>query len=57
MSLSGSKVLVTGGAGLVGSHIVDELVKENARVVVYDSFVRGKHNHLDWARARRSRSD
>lgn len=51
MSLSGSKVLVTGGAGLVGSHIVDELVKENARVVVYDSFVRGKHNHLDWARA------
>ena len=52
MSLSDSKVLVTGGAGLVGSHIVDELVKEGASVVVFDSFIRGKREHLDWARAR-----
>ena len=51
MNLSGSKVLVTGGAGLVGSHIVDELVKEGATVIVYDSFVRGKVEHLEWARA------
>lgn len=51
MNLSGSKILVTGGAGLVGSHIVDELVKEGARVTVYDSLVRGKPEHLDWARA------
>ena len=51
MSLSGSNVLVTGGAGLVGSHIVDELVKEGATVIVYDSFVRGKVEHLKWARA------
>ena len=51
MNLSESKVLVTGGAGLVGSHIVDELVKEGARVVVLDSFIRGKPEHLDWARA------
>ena len=51
MNLSDSKVLVTGGAGLVGSHIVDELVKEGAAVVVYDSLVRGKAEHLDWARA------
>ncbi|OLE01849.1 MAG: hypothetical protein AUI36_43785, partial [Cyanobacteria bacterium 13_1_40CM_2_61_4] len=43
------KVLVTGGAGLVGSHIVDGLVKEGARVVVYDDFRRGKMEHLDWA--------
>jgi UDP-glucose 4-epimerase len=43
-------VLVTGGAGLVGSHIVDELVREGARVIVYDDFVRGKIEHLDWAR-------
>jgi len=52
MHLNDSKVLVTGGAGLVGSHIVDELIKEGARVVVFDSFVRGKAEHLDWARAR-----
>lgn len=51
MNLSGSKVLVTGGAGLVGSHIVDELVKEGAKIVVYDSFVRGKVEYLEWARA------
>src|SRR5262249_17280417 len=51
VDLSASKVLVTGGAGLVGSHIVDELVKERAQVVVYDSFIRGKPEHLDWARA------
>jgi len=51
VALSESKVLVTGGAGLVGSHIVDELVKEGAKVVVFDSFIRGKMEHLDWARA------
>jgi UDP-glucose 4-epimerase len=51
MNLTDSKVLVTGGAGLVGSHIVDELVKEGARVRVYDSFIRGKPEHLDLARA------
>jgi UDP-glucose 4-epimerase len=51
MELSGSRVLVTGGAGLVGSHIVDELVRERARVVAYDSLIRGKLEHLDWARA------
>jgi len=51
MDLSGKKILVTGGAGLVGSHIVDELVKDGAKVTVYDSFIRGKIEHLDWARA------
>jgi UDP-glucose 4-epimerase len=51
MDLTASRVVVTGGAGLVGSHIVDELVKEGADVVVYDSFVRGRAEHLDWARA------
>ncbi|MDQ7778737.1 MAG: SDR family NAD(P)-dependent oxidoreductase [Planctomycetota bacterium] len=49
--LKGSKVLVTGGAGFIGSHIVDALVKEGANVVVYDNFVRGSENNLVWARA------
>lgn len=49
--LKGRRVLVTGGAGLVGSHIVDELVREGAQVVVYDSMIRGKPEHLEWARA------
>jgi UDP-glucose 4-epimerase len=51
MTLSGANVLVTGGAGLVGSHIVDELAREGARVTVFDSLIRGKPEHLDWARA------
>lgn len=42
---------MTGGAGLVGSHIVDELIKEGAKVIVYDSFIRGKLDHLEWARS------
>jgi UDP-glucose 4-epimerase len=50
MNLSGARVLVTGGAGLVGSHIVDELVREGARVLVYDSFIRGRIEHLEWAK-------
>lgn len=50
MELSGSKVLVTGGAGLIGSHIVDKLVAENARVIVYDNLIRGKTEHLYSAR-------
>ena len=51
MDLSGSKILITGGAGLVGSHIVDELVREGAAVTVYDSLIRGRVEHLEWARS------
>ena len=45
------KVLVTGGAGFIGSHLVDRLVSENYEVVVLDNLHRGKlHNiqkHID----------
>lgn len=50
-NLSGARVLVTGGAGMIGSHIVDALVAAGARVTVYDNFVRGKREHLDWAQS------
>ena len=50
--IKGSKVLVTGGAGLIGSHIVDRLVRRGAReIVVYDNFVRGRRENLAWAMA------
>ena len=40
--LAGTRCLVTGGAGLVGSHLVEQLVAAGAEeVVVYDSLVRG----------------
>jgi UDP-glucose 4-epimerase len=43
-------VLITGGAGLIGSHIADLLIREgNERVVVLDNFVRGRPENLAWA--------
>ncbi len=42
MYIIGKKVMVIGGAGFVGSHIVDELLTQDVeQVVVYDNFVRG----------------
>ncbi len=52
MELVGKNVLVTGGAGFVGSHIVDELLSAGAaRVVVIDNLVRGRRENLDHATA------
>jgi nucleoside-diphosphate-sugar epimerase len=48
----GARALVTGGAGTIGSHVVDELVRGGAReVVVLDNLVRGRRDNLDWALA------
>jgi UDP-glucose 4-epimerase len=41
------RVLITGGAGLIGSHIADQLVEQGVgEVVVLDSFVRGRRENL-----------
>lgn len=52
MNLNGLTVAVTGGAGLVGSHIVDQLVDEGAKVRVLDNFARGRREYLDDAASR-----
>jgi UDP-glucose 4-epimerase len=50
MDIMDSCVLVLGGAGLVGSHLVDLLIQEPVReIVVYDNFVRGTRNNLKQA--------
>jgi len=42
--------MLIGGAGLVGSHIVDELINEPVKeIVIFDNFVRGSRNNLDLA--------
>jgi len=51
------KVLVTGGAGLIGSHIVDLLMAEReagkvGEIVVIDNFVRGRRDNLAKAMAK-----
>lgn len=48
-------VLVTGGAGFVGSHIIDLLVNANCReIVALDNMVRGRPENLVEAMARRT---
>ncbi len=50
MQLQGSKILVIGGAGLIGSHVVEELLKEDIQeVVIYDNFCRGSQQNLEVA--------
>jgi UDP-glucose 4-epimerase len=47
MELSGKKIVVVGGAGLIGSHTVEKLLKEEVReVLIYDNFLRGSHENL-----------
>ncbi len=41
------RIVITGGAGLIGSHIVDELLRNGAgNIVVFDDFVRGRRENL-----------
>jgi UDP-glucose 4-epimerase len=55
--MTASRVLVTGGAGLIGSHIVDLLIEERKQglvgeIIVLDNFVRGRRENLAAAMAK-----
>ena len=52
--MKGKRILITGGAGLIGSHIADQLIAEQpAEIVVLDNFVRGRRENLAAAMAAR----
>ena len=48
MEIKGKSFLVIGGAGLIGSHTVDLLLKEDVKkIVIFDNFVRGRIENLN----------
>ncbi|MCC6338263.1 MAG: NAD-dependent epimerase/dehydratase family protein [Myxococcales bacterium] len=48
MDIRGKKILVIGGAGFIGSHVVDELRKDDVKeIIVYDNFCRGSKENLE----------
>lgn len=47
MDIRGKKLVVVGGAGLIGSHTVDKLLEEDVgQVLIYDNFLRGSRENL-----------
>lgn len=48
MELRGKKFVMIGGAGLIGSHTVDQLAQQDVEeIVIYDNFARGTHENLE----------
>lgn len=49
--LSGSRILITGGAGFVGSHIADQLIAQEgvAEVILLDNMLRGSRRNAEGA--------
>src|SRR5580704_9989082 len=47
MDLADKRIVMVGGAGLIGSYVLDQLIAEPVReIVVFDNFVRGTRSNL-----------
>ncbi len=46
MKINGLNILVTGGAGFIGSHIVENLINQGANVTIYDNFSTGSMKNI-----------
>ena len=47
MELKDANILITGGAGFIGSHLVDRFIKEKAKkIIVYDNFSTGFRRYI-----------
>jgi len=46
MEIRNRNTLVTGGAGFIGSHLIDRLVERDVGIVVLDNFITGRIDHL-----------
>ncbi|MDD5596830.1 MAG: SDR family oxidoreductase [Victivallaceae bacterium] len=44
--IKNSKVVVTGGAGFIGSNLAEELLKDNNRVICLDNFITGRRANI-----------
>ena len=47
MDITNSKILVTGGAGFIGSYVVEELLLHKpAKIIILDNFIRGTRENM-----------
>ena len=42
-----NNVVITGGAGFIGSHLVDLLLEKDSKIIVLDNFSTGRAQNLD----------